>query len=303
MALNVPLTPARRAILVAGVPLALALTAFLVFQWGHAALKVLANGDQRGYPVTFTAPLSGGQSELTVNNADISLQPGGGSQIQVSGSLDGAIVRPLFQRQETRHGLVLSPHCAVPVGNCSLSLHAGVPAQLPVTATANGGNISAAGLTGDETLRANSGNLTATGLGGSVYLNDQFGELNATSLSGDIQILSTSGDITASGLTGNTRLQDNFGNITVTGLAAGDVRASDVNGDILLVFSKIPRHVSVTDSFGNITLELPRGPAAYRVRAPTPLYGSRTVTVPQSPSSHNVITAQNSNGDITITSR
>jgi hypothetical protein len=89
----------------------------------------------------------------------------------------------------------------------------------------------------------------------------------------------------------------------VTGLAGADVRASDVNGDIVLVFSKVPRHVSVSDSFGNITLELPRGPATYRVQAPTPLYGSRTVTVPQSPSSHNVITAQNSNGDITITSR
>lgn len=302
MALNVPLTPARWAILAAGVPVALALIAFLVFQWGRAAVKVLADGDQRGYPVALSAPLSGGQSQLTVNNADISLQAGG-SQIQVSGSLYGAITAPTFQHRQTRHGLVLSPHCRTPVGNCALSLHARVPAQLPVTATDNGGNLSAVGLTGNETLRANSGNLSATGLGGSIYLNDQFGELNASGLSGGVQLVSTSGDITASGVTGNTRLQDSFGNITVTGLAATDVRASDVNGDILLVFSKVPRHVSVTDSFGNITLELPRGPATYRVQAPTPLYGSRTVTVPQSPSSHNVITAQNSNGDITITSR
>jgi hypothetical protein len=303
MALNVPPTPARRVILVAGVPVALLLIAFLVFNWGRAAVNALANGDQRGYPVAFSAPLSGGQSQLTVNNADISLQPGGGHQIQVSGSLYGTIAPPSFLRQETRHGLVLSPSCAVPAGNCSLSLHARVPAQLPVTATDNGGNLSAAGLTGNETLRANSGNLTATGLGGSIYLNDQFGELNATGLSGGIQIVSTSGDITVSGVTGNTRLQDNFGNITVTGLAAADVGARDVNGDITLVFSKIPRHVTVSDSFGNITLELPRGPATYQVQAPTPLFGTRSVTVPQSPSSPNVITAQNSNGDITITNR
>jgi hypothetical protein len=303
MALNVPLTPARRAVLVAGVPVALLVIAFLVFSWGRASVNVLANGDQRGYPVAFSVPAGGGPSQLTVNNADISLQPGDGSRIQVSGSLFGTIAPPLFQRQETRHGLVLSPACAVPVGNCSLSLRARVPAQLPVTATDNGGNLSAAGLTGNETLRVNSGNLTATGLGGSIYLNDQFGELNATGLSGGIQMVSTGGDITASGVTGNTRLQDNFGNITVTGLAAADVGARDVNGDITLVFSKIPRHVTVSDSFGNITLELPRGPATYRVQAPTPLFGTRSVTVPQSPSSPNVITAQNSNGDITITRR
>ena len=303
MALNVPLTPARRAVLVAGVPATLALLAFLVFHWGRASLNELADGDQVGYPVGFSAPAGGGSSRLTVNNADISLQPGGGNRIRVSGSLYGAITRPSFLRQETRQGLLLSPSCAAPVGNCSLSLHARVPAQFPVTATDNGGNLSAAGLTGNETLTASSGNLTATGLGGSIYLNDQFGELNATSLSGAIQLVSTNADITAAGLTGSTRLQDSFGNITVTGLAAADVGARDDNGDILLVFSKIPRHVTVTDSFGNVTLELPRGPATYRVQAPTPQFGSRTVTVPDSPSSPNVITVHNSNGDVTITNR
>ncbi|HEX3493573.1 MAG TPA: DUF4097 family beta strand repeat-containing protein [Streptosporangiaceae bacterium] len=303
MALNVPLTPGRRVILAAGVPAALLLIAFLVFQWGRSAIKVLANGDQRGYPVAVSAPLSGGQSQLTVNNADISLQPGGGSRIRVRGSLYGAITPPTFQHQETRQGLLLNPTCAAPVGNCSLTLHARVPATLPVTATDTGGNLSATGLTGNEALSDNSGNLTATGLGGSIYLNDQFGELNASGLSGGVQIVSTSGDITASGVTGNTRLQDNFGNITVTGLAAADVRASDVNGDILLVFTKIPRHVAVTDTFGNITLELPRGPVTYRVQAPRPLFGTRSITVPESPSSHNVITAHNSNGDITISNR
>ena len=70
-------------------------------------------------------------------------------------------------------------------------------------------------------------------------------------------------------MTGDTRLQDSFGNISVTGLAAAEVVASINSGDITLRFATVPRRVDVTDSFGNITLVLPPGPTAYRVRRGT----------------------------------
>ena len=60
-------------------------------------------------------------------------------------------------------------------------------------------------------------------------------------------------------MVGDTRLQDSFGTISVTGLAAADVVASNNSGDISLTFTKVPRQVNVTDSFGNITLVLPAG--------------------------------------------
>jgi hypothetical protein len=60
--------------------------------------------------------------------------------------------------------------------------------------------------------------------------------------------------------------------------------------------------VTVTDSFGNITLVLPPGPVAYPV-ATRNSFGSTTVSVPRSPTAGNVITASNNSGDITITTQ
>ena len=103
-------------------------------------------------------------------------------------------------------------------------------------------------------------------------------------------------------MVGNTWLQDSFGTISVTGLAAADVVAGNNSGDISLTFTKVPRQVNVTDSFGNITLVLPAGSATYRV-ATRNSFGSTTVSVPRSPTAKNVITASNNSGDITITTQ
>jgi DUF4097 and DUF4098 domain-containing protein YvlB len=88
----------------------------------------------------------------------------------------------------------------------------------------------------------------------------------------------------------------------VTGLAAADVVASDQSGDITLEFTKVPRRVDLTDSFGNVTLELPPGRTTYQIHAHTS-FGSTTISVPQAQSAPDVITATDSSGDITITSK
>jgi len=75
--------------------------------------------------------------------------------------------------------------------------------------------------------------------------------------------------------------------------------ARNNSGDISLTFTKVPRQVTVTDSFGDITLVLPPGSATYRV-ATRNSFGSTTVSVPQSPTAGNVITASNNSGNITI---
>jgi hypothetical protein len=80
------------------------------------------------------------------------------------------------------------------------------------------------------------------------------------------------------------------------------VVARNNSGDISLTFTKVPRQVNVTDSFGDITLVLPPGPANYRVTTRNS-FGSTTVSVPQSPTALNVITASNNSGDITITTQ
>lgn len=92
------------------------------------------------------------------------------------------------------------------------------------------------------------------------------------------------------------------GDITVTGLTSTQVTASGDAGDITLTFAAVPDLVRVTDQFGDVTLVLPPGPAAYRVNAQAAL-GRSSVRVPTSPSSPHVISVNDSSGDIVIRTR
>ena len=175
-----------------------------------------------------------------------------------------------------------------------------MPAGLPVTANDNFGDLTVSGLSGQATLSDNSGNLTATRLTGTIRLANPYGTMSATGLSGHVQLTSNSGDINGTRLSGDVTLRNAFGDITITSLAATDVTATDNSGDIVLRFTKVPGQVHVSDQFGNITVLLPPGSAAYQVRAPVPQFGTRSIQVAQSPASSHVITAHDASGDITI---
>jgi hypothetical protein len=294
------LTPARRAVLIIGVPVVLAVLGMFVAAWGRVAVNKLANGDLAGYSVRLSVPPSAGQSRLTITNANVTLRPGAGDRIQVRGSLLGGLVKPRFGHRSTATGLVLNPTCRTPVGTCALSFGVTVPAGLPVTASDIFGDLTVSGLRGQATLSDNSGNLTATGLTGTIRLANPYGAMSATGLSGHVQLSSNSGDINGTRLGGDVTLRNDFGGITITSLTATDVTATDNSGDIVLRFTKVPRQVHVSDRFGNITVLLPPGSAAYQVSAPVPQFGTRSIQVAQSPASSHVITAHDASGDITI---
>jgi hypothetical protein len=210
-------------------------------------------------------PAAAGQARVTSSNGDLTVRPGPGHRIVVRGRLSGSFTRPAFSYRSTAAGLALDPRCRVPAGTCSLDLGVIVPASLPVS------------------------------------VGDSFGELDASGLHGTVALSDNSGDLTASRLTGNIHLSNGFGTLTASGLA-GSIRLDNNSGDISLTFTKVPRQVNVTDSFGDITLVLPPGPANYRVTTRNS-FGSTTVSVPQSPTALNVITASNNSGDITITTQ
>jgi hypothetical protein len=296
------MTPARWAVLAAGLPAVLALIALATYGWVNRTVLYLADQNQVGYPVRFSVPASGGQARVTDSNGDLTVRAGSGRRIVVRGYLSSSFARPSFRWGLTADGLALNPQCFDQAGNCSLDLGVTVPAGLPVSAGDAFGLLDARGLHGRVTLAQNSGDLTASRLTGTVHLTDSFGTLTASALAGSIQLDNNSGDIQAAGVTGDTRLQDSFGTISVTGLAAADVVATNNSGDISLTFTKVPQRVNVTDSFGSVTLVLPAGPATYRVQT-RDSFGSTTVSVPRSPSSRNTITASNNSGDITIVTR
>ena len=296
-----PMTRARWAVLAAGLPVAAALIAFGVHAWVNGTVIYLASRSQVGYSVGFSVPAVA-QARVTSSNGDLTVRPGPGGRIVVRGHLSSSFTKPVFSYQSTAAGLALDPQCRVPAGTCTLDLGITVPAGLPVSVSDSFGELHASGLDGTISLSDNSGDLTASRLTGNVRLAGTFGTLTASGLAGSLWLGNNSGDIRADGITGDTRLQDSFGTIEVTGLAAADVVARNNSGDISLTFTKVPRQVTVTDSFGDITLVLPPGPATYRV-ATRNSFGDTTVSVPQSPTARNVITASNNSGNITITTQ
>jgi hypothetical protein len=298
VSVSLPMTPARGAILVIGVPIALAVIVTGAAGWASGAVTVFSR--QVSYRVAVNVPATGGHVSVTAENADITLGSGADGQIRVRGTLRGSFVRPTFSWQSTAAGLALHSQCQVPVGVCSLRYAITAPAGLPVAVTDSSGNLNASGMRGTVTLSDGSGDLGASGLAGNIRLDNGSGNITASGLAGGIRLDNSSGNITASGLTGDLRFQDDSGNVVVNGLSETDVVGGNSSGNITLTFTKIPGRVQVTDSSGNITLVLPPGATAYDV-IPSNSSGNTTIDVPRSSSSKHVIIVANQSGNIVVT--
>lgn len=333
---SLPMNRARRTTLVIGVPLAVALIAACVPLWSRMALQWLASNDMISYSVAFSAPVRAGQVKVASSNGDMVFRTSATARrISVRGHLSSSLARPAFSHLDTATGLHLNSSCHVPFGNCSINFAVTAPAGLPVTLDDAFGNLTAGHLSGPVSLSDNSGDISTSDLGGQIHLsdqfgnigatrlhgsirvvnnsgdinvasltgpiqlNDQFGNINARQLDGSTRLVNNSGDINVAGATGDTRLQDAFGNIDVTGLAAASVVAANNSGDVTLRFATVPRQVTVTDAFGNVTLILPAGSTAYQVHTHNS-FGSTSVSVAQNPASAHVIQVSNKSGDITI---
>jgi hypothetical protein len=289
-----PLTPARRAILILGVPVV-----FAVLGW--AAYNAVALADQVSYRAHVSAPVTGRRVSVSVGSADATFLPGSGRRILINAELRGSLGRPSFRWRSTAAGLALSSACPpMLVGTCSQSYVITVPGGLPVSLSDTSGDLTADDLSGHVTVSDNSGNLNAAGLSGTLSLAEGSGDLDASGLSGAASLSDYSGDIMVSGLRGGAvRLVSNSGEITVTGLAGTDVVGRNVSGDITLTFTRVPRRVVVTDGSGNITLVLPQGATRYHVVARDGS-GNTTISVPRAPNSPYSIIATDGSGDINI---
>jgi hypothetical protein len=293
-----PMTPARRAILAIGIPIALAVIVIGAAGWASGAVTIFTR--QVSYQVAVSVPVKGGHVGVTMDNADVTLGSSTGDQIQVRGTLRGSLVRPTFSWRSTAAGLALHSQCRVPAGVCSTQYTIAAPARFPIAVTDSSGNMHASDLRGTVTLSDRSGDLGASRLAGDIRLDDASGNITASGLTGGIRLDSSSGDITASSLAGDLRFQDDSGNVVVNGLAGTDVVGVSSSGDITLTFTKIPGTVKITDSSGNIRLVLPPGPTAYDV-TPSNSSGNAVITVPRSSSSQHVIIVTDQSGDITVT--
>lgn len=151
-----PTTPARRVILILGVPVALPL--LLAF-----AYNAVTQTYQVGYHVHVSAPPGGQRARVSIDNADATVRPGADSRIVVDGMLRGSLRRPAFSWRPAAAGLVLHSSCLLGfTGSCAMAYDISVPRGLPVTVTDATGNLTVSGFSGQVTLSDGSGDITLT---------------------------------------------------------------------------------------------------------------------------------------------
>ncbi len=272
------MTPARRIILLLGVPVSLALLAWTCF-------AIISKSAEGSYTVSFSPVRVSGGLAMNVYGGDVTLQGGvSPSAAQFTGTgtvwygLTYSGQRPTLATAQTATGTRINFAC--PDFNCALSSTVDVPPQVPVTVTSNGGNITATGIS-DATLQTGGGNLTVDGLTGDVSLNTDSSP--------------------------NSPPNGPFGSGNISGtLAAQSISADTGGSSIDLQLAVPPANLNVTTEGGNVTIQLPGGysyhvdnipPQPSEINGP---YNPAAITVNTSSSSQYRITVNAAGGNVTI---
>jgi hypothetical protein len=214
------MTPARRVILILGVPVAFA---FLL----AAADNAVTQTYQVGYHVHVSAPPGGQRARVSIDNADAIVRPGADSRIVVDGTLRGSLRRPAFSWRPAAAGLVLHSSCLLGfTGQCTMAYDVSVPRGLPVTVT-------------DAT-----GDLTVSGFSGQVMLSDGSGDITLTFTKAPkrVDVTDGSGDITL---------------ILPRGSTAYQVRARSASGDVsdaVKTSPSSPNVIIASDGSGDVSI-------------------------------------------------
>ena len=271
------MTPARRIILLLGVPLSFALLAWTCF-------AIISKSSEGSYTVSYAPVRISGGLDMNVYGGDVTLQGGvAASAARFTGSgtvwygLSYSGQRPVLVTAQTPTGTRINFTC--PDYNCALSSTVDVPPRAPVTVTSNGGNITATGLS-DATLQTGGGNLTVDGLTGNVSLNT---------------------DSAPNGPYGGGGQVDGT-------LAAQNIAVDSGGNNVNLQLTTAPSNLNITTEGGSVTLQLPAG-YSYRVddilEPPSQVQMTgpaqpAAITVTKSSSSRYRITVNADGGAVTI---
>jgi Putative adhesin len=291
-----PMTRARRAALVIGVPVCLLLV-------GYNGLDLVANFGEGHYPVNHTFPAGAKSLNLNVTG-QLTIKPTAASQATLTGTARYSLVRTALTEHASGGAITLGYGCDVPVGDCGLDATVTVPATVTtLTTNSGGGNATVTGTTGPVTLSTGDGDLSVTHASGPLTLNTASGSIAVSAIrSKTLSASSGDGSIQVTGVTSATAITANTdsGSIDWSGIATTTLTASTGNGNIDIAFTSVPSDVRVNTNSGTITLLLPPGKTKYHVTANTDS-GTVTDTLPQQQtSSGHVITASSGSGDITI---
>ncbi|WEO76309.1 DUF4097 family beta strand repeat-containing protein [Cryobacterium sp. SO2] len=220
----------------------------------------------RSGPVDLRATGSPGTNlSVQIPNAAVTLEPSTDDSVHVrmTGSFFGT-EPTLTVRTEGGVTEVRGGCEAQLFSRCAISVAVQLPRVLPVTVVGENGRIAASGLTGRVTLTT------------------------------------TNGAIETEGTVGRVDLQTTNGDIRVRDATSKSVAAATTNGSVELTFADAPDSVDAGSTNGSITVRVPVAGVSYLVSARTTNGTVNSDAVPSDSTSRRSITAQTTNGGITV---
>lgn len=232
-----------------------------------AVTAFLATRLLRGSPVNEQFDLeAGSRVEVTVPNASMTFGPSDDDQVHVT------VTGSYFGQAAPRLSVVTAGDVTTVRGECrefwfnrcSLRVTVAMPESLPLRVDGRNGRLSAADLTGP------------------------------------VQLETTNGGIDARSMRGDLDLRTTNGGIVVEAARSSDVEAATTNGNVDLTFTSAPETVDARSTNGPITVRVPDDDEFYFVTADTTNGEVDTDTVPSDRRADRTITAETTNGNVTI---
>jgi hypothetical protein len=126
-----------------------------------------------------------------------------------------------------------------------------------ITGRTSGGNINLSDSKEDLDLSTSGGNIEATNCSGNMRLVTSGGNLRLKLLNGTIHSSTSGGTVTGEEITGELQTHTSGGNIRLRDMACS-LGASTSGGDIDVTVKTLGKYLDLTNSSGNISLELPQ---------------------------------------------
>lgn len=267
------MTPGRRAALIFGLPVALALI-------GGTGFSLVSNLGGASFPVSTTFGVQNGHLAASLGGGDVTVRSDRDitGRARLTGTVQYSLVRPRL----VVTGTGVSLHCRILTGNCELNATLDVPAGTAVDLTSGGGNLQVSGIASDVTLDSGGGDVSLAGDGATA------------------DVTTGGGNVTASDLGGIVRFSTGGGDVNATGLFAPQVTLESGGGNVTLVFTSVPANLSIVSSGGDISVVLPRGSTRYAITS-DPGGGTYRAPVPTDPASSHKISVTSGGGNVSIT--
>ena len=126
-----------------------------------------------------------------------------------------------------------------------------------ITGRTSGGNVSITDCKDNIDLETSGGNMAAKHCEGTIRMQTSGGNMDLTDIKGNIKATTSGGHVGGSNVSGELQARTSGGNIDFDNMS-GSLAASTSGGNIHVIINDPGKYVDLSNSGGNITLDLPK---------------------------------------------